>query len=97
MQFIKDNKLYIGIVAAVLLAGWAYFTFFSGGGGASPVLTTNSGTSPLSQDVLVTLSSLNTIRLDSSIFKDPVFVSLTDYGVAIPPEESGRRNPFAPI
>ena len=97
MQFIKDNKMYIAIIAVVLVGGWAYFTFFSGGGGGSSAVLTTDTASPLSQDVLATLSSLHTIKLDNTIFSDPVFTSLTDYGVAIPPESAGRRNPFAPI
>ena len=28
---------------------------------------------------------------------DPVFASLTDFGVTIPPQNAGRRNPFAPV
>ncbi len=96
MQFLKDNKLYVIIILLALAGVWAYFMFFSGGGGNSATVTTDE-TSPLSQDVLVTLSNLHTIKLDSTIFTDPVFVSLTDYGVAIPPQAAGRRNPFAPL
>lgn len=96
MQFLKDNKMYVGLIILALAGAWAYFTFFSGGGGGSAVLTTDTS-SPLSQDVLSTLSNLHTIKLDSTIFSDPVFTSLTDYGVAIPPEAAGRHNPFAPL
>jgi hypothetical protein len=46
---------------------------------------------------LVTLSNLRTIELDESIFQEPIFMSLSDFGVVIPPEAIGRRNPFAPI
>ncbi|HVV38917.1 MAG TPA: hypothetical protein VHD31_01165 [Candidatus Paceibacterota bacterium] len=95
MQFLKDNKMYVGLIILALLGVWAYFTFF-GGSGPSATVTVDE-TSPLSQDVLVTLSNLHTIKLDSTIFSDPVFSSLTDYGVAIPPENVGRRNPFAPL
>jgi hypothetical protein len=96
MQFLKDNKLYVILIILALAGVWAYFMFFSGGSGNSATVTTDE-TSPLSQDVLVTLSNLHTIKLDSTIFTDPVFVSLTDYGVAIPPQAAGRRNPFAPL
>ena len=97
MQFIKDNKMYVGLILLALVGVWVYFTYFSGGGSsASTVLTTND-TSPLSQDILTTLSSLQIIKLDSTIFTNPVFTSLTDYGVAIPAQNAGRRNPFAPL
>jgi hypothetical protein len=54
-------------------------------------------TSRISRDLIVTLSNLNTIRLDDSIFTDPVFLSLSDFGVQIPLQPVGRRNPFAPF
>ena len=97
MQFIKANKLYIGLVILAVLLWWLYMTFFSGGPQSSTLLTSTEASSPLSQEVLTTLSSLTVIRLDPSIFTDPVFTSLTDYGVQIPPGNVGRRNPFAPI
>ncbi len=96
MQFLKDNKLYIGLVVVAVLAWWLYMTYFSGGPADNTLLATPQA-SPLSADVLTTLSSLTVIRLDSSIFSDPIFTSLSDYGVQIPPENAGRRNPFAPL
>ncbi|OGC86308.1 hypothetical protein A3D70_00395 [Candidatus Adlerbacteria bacterium RIFCSPHIGHO2_02_FULL_54_18] len=93
---ILKNKQVIGAAAVVLLCGLVYY--FWGTGGVSPLLTsTAEPTSPLSEEILATLSNLNTIRLDPSIFKDPVFISLTDFGVTIPAEQTGRRNPFAPV
>lgn len=54
-------------------------------------------TSPVSQEILATLGNLRTIKLDNSIFSDPLFISLSDFGVNIPPAAAGRRNPFAPV
>jgi hypothetical protein len=95
MQFLKDNKLYIGLILLAVAGIWAYMNFFAGP--ASSATVTADTQSPLSQDVLATLSSLHTIKLDTTIFSDPLFTSLTDYGVAIPPQKAGRRNPFAPL
>jgi len=86
--------MYIIIILIAVIGYWAYNAFLSGG---SDALLTTQTVSPLSQEILTTLSSLNTIRLDNTIFSDPVFTSLTDYGVTIPPENIGRRNPFAPL
>ena len=81
-----------------IAAFWLYLTYFSGSSTSSKDSLTASGDdSPLSQDILITLSNLHTIQLDNSIFSDPLFTSLTDYGVAIPPQNAGRRNPFAPL
>lgn len=95
MEFLKHNRTYIGIVLFLAAGFWVYMTYFTGG--SSKDLLVESSASPLSQDVLITLSNINTIKLDASIFSDPVFTSLSDYSVAIPPEVAGRRNPFAPF
>ncbi|KKW42875.1 MAG: hypothetical protein UY93_C0007G0004 [Parcubacteria group bacterium GW2011_GWA1_56_13] len=92
---ILKNKFVIGGIGAVLLLTLVYYVWTSAENGA--LLTTNDGTSPLSQEILLTLGQLHTIRLDPAIFTDPVFASLTDFGVTIPPQQAGRRNPFAPV
>jgi len=95
MDFLKQNKLPIA-AGIILLAGiYAYVTFFAG---SSPATLTASGTNAtLSQNLLVTLQNLHTIQLDDSIFTDPAFESLTDFGVVIPQQTPGRSNPFAPL
>jgi len=96
MNFISNNKNVAGGVALILIIGSLYYMFFSGGS-SSPALTSTDQNSPVSQDLLNTLQRLHTIKLDSSVFSNPVFVSLTDFGVTIPPENVGRRNPFVPL
>jgi hypothetical protein len=93
MEFLKKNKILTGVVV-LALAGVLYFAFFSSS--ATPSLS-SSDVNPVSQDLLVTLANLHTIRLDGSIFSNPAFVSLTDFGVIIPSQDRGRRNPFAPV
>ncbi len=95
MQFLKNNKMYIFGILFAVVGLWAYMTYFAGSG--SDATLSSGATSPLSPDVLVVLSSLHTIKLDAAIFTDPLFLSLSDYGVAIPPQSAGRRNPFAPL
>lgn len=95
MDFLK-NKYVSGGVVAVVVLGLAYYVWTSTG--SSDLLTTaDATTSPVSQELLLTLGRLRTIKLDAAIFTDPTFTSLTDFGVTIPPEASGRRNPFAPV
>lgn len=95
IDFFKKYKTAIGGGLALLALIYVYLAFFSGNS-SSPTLS-SSETSPLSNDILVTLQSIHSITLDGSIFSDPVFVSLSDFGVTIPLENVGRRNPFAPI
>lgn len=93
LDFIKNNKMAIGGVLVIALGAYAYLTYF---GGSSAPLTASSPNS-VSGDLLVTLGSLHTIKLDQSIFTDPTFVSLSDFGVTLPDLPAGRRNPFAPL
>ena len=98
MDFLKKNKIVSGVAVLAVFIIVAFMLYsWSSGSATSGVSETNSETDQSTQALLVTLASLNTIRLDGSIFADPVFVSLTDFGVVIPPQSAGRRNPFLPI
>jgi hypothetical protein len=44
-----------------------------------------------------TLSNINHIALDTSIFSDPGYKALRDYPVALGTAVIGRQNPFAPL
>ncbi len=92
---ILKNKFVVGGIAGVLVLTLIYYVWTSAENSA--LLTTTDGTSPLSQEILLTLGQLHTIRLDPAVFTDPVFASLSDFGVTIPPQSAGRRNPFAPV
>ena len=94
MQFLKKNMTVIGVVVAAAIAFYIYYAYFSGG--TQPLLSQDAQ-SPASQSLLLTLTSLQSIKLDPALFNDPVFQSLTDFGVTIPPESSGRPDPFAPV
>lgn len=93
LALLKKNMVVIGVIIAAIVV---LYYFSSSGGGA--VLTSSSEIeSPVSQEILATLGNLRTIKLDNSIFQDPLFMSLSDFGVTIPPAAAGRRNPFAPV
>ncbi|MBP7770717.1 MAG: hypothetical protein KA066_02285 [Candidatus Pacebacteria bacterium] len=86
------------VLVAVLAAAVAALFYFYSSGGDAPLLTSSEDAeSPVSQELLATLGNLRTIRLDNSVFSDPLFMSLSDFGVTIPPAAAGRRNPFAPV
>lgn len=84
------------ILAAFIILCFMFYSW-SNSSSSSSINEVNSDTQQMGQALLVTLAGLNTIRLDGSIFSDPVFVSLTDFGVVLPSQPSGRRNPFLPI
>ncbi len=93
LALLKKHMVLIGIIAAAAIALYFYSSRSSGA-----LLTSSEAVdSPVSQEVLATLGNLRTIKLDNSIFSDPLFMSLSDFGVSIPPAAAGRRNPFAPV
>lgn len=96
MDFLKQNKAAIALGVLLIAGIFVYTTFFLS---SAPVatLTSSDSDSTLSQNLLVTLQSLHTIKLDNSIFSEPAYQSLTDFGVVIPQQTPGRRNPFAPL
>lgn len=95
MKSLSDKKVLFGSVALVALLIYAYFNFFRSTNSDEALLTSNAN-SEISSDLLVLLSTLHTIRLDNSFFADEAFLSLSDYGVDIDPQNVGRQNPFAP-
>ncbi len=95
MDILKNKWVESGIVAVLLCSGVYYF--WNGGGSDALLTASGEGTSPLSQEILTTLSQLHTIKLDPALFADPAFVSLNDFSTTIPPQQAGRRNPFAPV
>ena len=40
---------------------------------------------------------IESLKIDTALFKDPAYMSLQDYTVEIPEISVGRPNPFAPI
>lgn len=48
-------------------------------------------------NLLTALNQLQTIRLDTEVFDDPVFESLVDISTRLADQPAGRPNPFAPI
>lgn len=104
MPAVLHNKKVLGLIVAFALAALALL-FFGGGGSApaaspSPYLSV-APAAPASalvgQDLLAALALLKTIRLDISVFTNPVFESLSDWGKTITSQPVGRRNPFAPL
>lgn len=98
MTFIKTNLKNILIFGGLLVAivvGYSYF--FSGDGSDAPLVATTPAQTTAGGDLLGLLLNLRSLRLDDSVFSNPVFRRLTNFGVEIPEEPLGRSNPFAPL
>jgi hypothetical protein len=96
--FSAKSLLVMGLAAFVGMVGW-----YTLRGSSSPdalLVTENVGTgapNETERDLVATLLQLRAIGLDGTIFSDPAFQSLVDYGIEIVPEPVGRENPFAPL
>jgi len=95
MEILKQNKiLFIALVLVILL--------FIGYGMSDQSQSTSftrstARTSPVEQEILQLLYDVQKIDLDSSIFQDPAFAVLRDFGREIIQEPKGRDNPFSDI
>ncbi len=91
------KNIIIGIVLIIILAtGYVYF-FNTDTETSFEVLQSESEVAPVAQSLLGALLTLESLKLDTSIFADKVFESLTDFSQPIPEQEVSRRNPFAPL
>ena len=97
---IFKNRTFLLSIVAVFFAGGVWYVYFgssSQSGGTQPLATVETPTGTAGQSLIVALSNLQTVKIDPKLFTDPVFVSLTDFGVTIAPQAVGRTNPFAPL
>lgn len=92
-------KTYILAGAGVLVALVAWWSLSGDDGSSGAVLATQGDTALASneRDIVDTLLQLRAVSLSGTVFSDPVFSSLQDFGTQIVPEPVGRPNPFAPV
>lgn len=84
------------ILLAILIVGYVYF---SRGRDNDSLLQTRVKTADevIGKDLLLSLLKLKTLKLDDSLFRDPVFLSLQDWTIELVPQPVGRNNPFLPL
>lgn len=94
---ILKNKLILIILGGIVLAGIVWYSFMRED--STQLLQTKDLTTATSvdSDVVGVLLQLRSISLSGTIFTDPAFQSLQDFGREIVPEPAGRPNPFAPL
>lgn len=92
------HKVVLIITLGVVLAG-LFWWGLSGEPTSDSLITTQTaeGTTPAERNVVDTLLQLRAVSLSGTIFSDPAFISLRDFGTQIIPEPVGRPNPFAPV
>ena len=98
MPFLEQNKWAIGGGAVcILAAGLIYYYYFTGGTSADGLTSSPTQSQTSGADLLTALGNLRAVKLDSAIFQNPVFQSLSDFGIDIPTQPVGRPNPFDPL
>ncbi|MDP6387839.1 MAG: hypothetical protein QGG63_00980 [Candidatus Pacebacteria bacterium] len=98
MGIFKKYKISILIITIAIVAGAAYTILFSEKESALLVAERpEDSVSTQESDLLTLLLDLRSVKLDESVFSDPVFKSLVDFGQELVSEPVGRENPFAPI
>ena len=94
--------MFFGGVGARVLGGGVWFGL-SQDSDPEPLLTSeivptgSPSTDSADQELVESLLALRAVTLNVSIFDDPAFRSLKDFGTTIVPEPIGRENPFAPL
>ena len=82
----------------VLAAVGAWWLFTPEETPESLITTENvEGTTGIDRSVIDTLLTLRAVSLSGTIFAEPAFTTLRDFGTQIIPEPVGRQNPFAPL
>jgi hypothetical protein len=86
------------IVVVVLVGGfYAYNTFLAPELSPSASLQVTNSADVLGADIIKAINQINALKLDRSVFDDPIFRTLVDRSEEILPQAKSRPNPFAPI
>ena len=96
-QIFSQYKLHILALVGVAVAIGAWWVFSSGPQDDALLATEGpAGGGIVDKDLVGTLLQLRAVSLGGTIFSDPAFIELQDFGTQIIPEPVGRENPFAP-
>lgn len=104
MQKTSSSTKTIIIFVAILLIGVLMYFYTLGNANDSAISSLEQTGSSGNVDVdiigarvLSLLKEINQLKIDKSIFEDPLYKSLLDHTVPIPPQNIGRANPFEPF
>lgn len=92
----KKAIIVIVVIAGALLA-YSFISTPSSSNDDLISITTQDDLQILSRDIVRNLNRIAALKLDKSVFNDPVLRNLSDFSERISPQQSGRRNPFAPF
>lgn len=91
------------IFIAILLIGVLMYFYTLGGANDSSIsslegqgMIGNEDSQIIGARVLSILNQINSIKIDKTIFDNPIYSILLDHSVEIPPQNVGKVNPFKP-
>jgi hypothetical protein len=95
----SPHRTWIWVTVIVVVAAIGYFYLSGSSAPASSVVLLSSGpnSAAVGAQDLALLQQIQSLKIDTSLFSDPGYLTLRDYSVAIPPVNVGRPNPFAPL
>ncbi|MFA6158779.1 MAG: hypothetical protein WC763_04140 [Candidatus Paceibacterota bacterium] len=93
---VQSLLIAIGALAVLGFVGYLYITRDTTAS-TDLLVVQDSGTVGVDSDLLKALGQLKAIRLDTTIFSDPVFRSFFDFSTQLVDQPKGRPNPFAPL
>ncbi len=101
MQLGNLKQFSAAVIIIAVIGFGIYFLFIRGGGEEAEILFDEFGypieAQAVGQDLISLLEELQSVSFDSSLFRSPAFVNLTDYSVDLGTQPQGRTNPFEGI
>ena len=101
MAWIKQHLVIFLIVVAIVVAV-VWYGLSSNSEPPALLATETVGAGTLAeanadQEIVGSLLTLRAVTLNGTIFSDPAFLALQDFGTTLVSEPAGRENPFAPF
>ncbi len=94
----SKNGIIVLVVAIVFIGGIYFYMNGNPSGDSINSLSASSLDADAAKEgaeILTLLSQIKSLRIDTSRFSDPVYKTLIDYTVEVPPQNIGKKNPFA--
>lgn len=92
----KNNILVIVLVVVIGMVAFWYMTNNQNQSSSTLTASTDSTQSSDAKYIYTILQEMAQVKLDDSIFSNPVFQNLKDNTVSFSPQPAGRNNPFSP-
>lgn len=103
MKTISSNTKSVIVFIVILLIGVLIY-FYTLGSPNDSMINSIDQTAAIGDEqtqiaaarILALLNEMSVLKIDKAVFSDPLYSRLLDHTVAIPPQNIGRANPFAP-